>query len=205
MNQPFQPAASPNTPADETPPLRADTDPYFSIAMNVPSGPIGESTVSVPSGQTEQPESDAPSGHQNLQLGLDVLREIDVRTLQLEDSGVSEIERPMPIRNSCCIESAIESASASEPTATPQSFEGQEIVSQDESGRFIAKENSVIIIDGDEGFDYIDLSDRDVAHVTFGVASMTVLDATTGESFTIEFQNIKHALFANGQMIKLRS
>ena len=89
--------------------------------------------------------------------------------------------------------------------ATPATTQRQEVVTQqDESGRFLAQENSVIVIDGNDGFDYIDLSDRDVASVTFGDSSMSIVEAQTGESFTIEFKNIQHALFANGQMVKLR-
>lgn len=204
MNQPFQPAASPKASSNESHPLNADTDPYFSIAMNVPSGPVGTSGVSLPACHPDQPISSAPAGHESLQLGLDVLGEIDNRTWQLEESGTADDERPMPIRNAYCIEATGASMPPShcEPSEPP---ERQDVVVQSESGHFIARENCVIVIDGNEGFDYIDLSDRDVAHVTFRDSSMVVLDAETGESFTIEFQNIRHALFANGQMIHLGS
>jgi hypothetical protein len=204
MNQPFQPAASQKAPSTESQPLNADADPYFSIAMNVPSGPIGTSGVSLPVSQPGQPSLSAPAGHENLQLGLDVLGEIDNRSWQLEDPGTSDDECPMPIRNAYCNEATGASMPSShgEPSA---SSERQNVVAQSESGHFIARENCVIVIDGNEGFDYIDLSDRDIAHVTFGDSSMVVLDAETGESFTIEFQNIRHALFANGQMINLGS
>ena len=140
-----------------------------------------------------------------MQQGLEVLGEIDIRTFQLEDSGTSDQERPMPIRNSCCVEVIEDVETPCQSIATPATPQRQEVVTQqDESGRFLAQENSVIVIDGNDGFDYIDLSDRDVASVTFGDSSMSIVEAQTGESFTIEFKNIQHALFANGQMVKLR-
>ena len=55
MNQPNQPAVSPNTFADALHPLQADTDPYFSNVLNVPSGPIGSQGASLPSDQFDQP------------------------------------------------------------------------------------------------------------------------------------------------------
>ena len=128
-----------------------------------------------------------------------MLKEIDLRIYQLDAPEPEEAEHPMPIRNALCVE-APGCSPLAEPSATG---EPQQVVSQDEAGRFIARENSVVCVDGNDGFDYIDLSDRDVAHVTFGDSNMTVVDANSGESFTIQYQNVGHALFANGQMIDL--
>lgn len=204
MNQSFQP--TPSSSSGDSCPVNADVDPYYSIAMNIPSGPIsstGYQALSNPSEEVDStaaaPAPAAPRGHQNFQSGLEVLEEIDIRTFQLEDSEPQEPQRPMPIRNAFRVE-PIKSASCD---ATLKSCQPQEIVSQDEAGRFIARENSVVCVDGNEGFDYIDLSDRDIAHVTFGESCMTVVDANTGESFTIRFQNVSHALFANGKMVEL--
>lgn len=203
MNQPNQPAVSPNTFADALHPLQADTDPYFSNVLNVPSGPIGSQGASLPSSQFDQPIPAGPKGHEDLQAGIDTQGETDIRIYQLEDPDAQDSDIPMPIRNAFCIESPELESSAASCAEGLESDERQEVVCQDECGRFVVRENSVVVIDGNEGFDYIDLSDRDIAHVTFGDAKMTVMDANTGESFTIEFQNIRHALFASGQMIEL--
>ena len=203
MDQPILPAVSPSVSTDALYPLQADTDPYFSNAMNVPSGPISSQEARLCLDQLAQPVPAVAKDHEDLQAGVEVLDEIDVRIYQLEDSDTSETEVPMPIRNAFCDESPDVGSPASGCIAIHESNERQEVVCQDECGRFVAGENSVVFIDGNEGFDYIDLSDRDVVHVTFGDSKMTVLDADTGESFTVEFQNIRHALFANGQMIEL--
>jgi len=202
MNQPSQP--TPARSAGETHPLPVDNDPYYSIAMNVPSGPVSSSgyrplpSPSVDFGSAG-PANAAQQGHQSFQAGLDILEGLNTEACQLESAAAEESELPMPIRNAFCIDGT-EPSSCAEASAT---CELKKIVAQDEAGRFIASKNSVVCVDGNDGFDYIDLSDRDVAHVTFGDSCMTVVDADTGESFAIEYQNVSRALFANGQMIEL--
>ena len=207
MNQPSQPARSQDDSAEQSQPLPADTDPYYSIALNMPSGPVGSRSMSPPPTELGPTDSPAPEGLDDLQSGIDVLSEIDIRIYQLEDPTTADSDVPMPIRNACCLESP--EVPCSSPVSAPcgnelpASQQQPTLVCQNEAGQFIASQNSVIYVDGNEGFDYIDLSDRDVACVTFGDSSMVVVDAETNESFTIEFQNISHALFANGKMIEL--
>lgn len=208
MNLPAQPSSDAQTPlVDAVCAQQADTDPFFSTALNVPSGPVGTLGINFP------PEAIPASGASDPQRvtpqepNFELMEEIDIGLFQLEELDIEAPERPMPIRGAFCVDTPPSSPSidsVNEVTMVTSTGRQPEVVVQDAVGRFIAHENSVIHIDGNEGFDYIDLSDRDIAHVTFNEASLIVVDATTNESFTIEYQNITHALFSHGHMIELQ-
>ena len=211
MNFPTQPdPSSPVVHSDGEQPLQADIDPYFSPTLNLPAGPVGALGGGEPLADFCNPASVESSNLTQEESVVDLIEEIDIRVIQMDEWDLEEPCLPMPIRNAFCSESPepaiaptqcenTEHVQASQVTITGS----PEVIGQDESGRFIARQNSVMYIDGDDGFDYIDLSDRDIASVTFNPSSLDVVDGATQESFTIHYQNISRALFANGHMIDL--
>jgi hypothetical protein len=214
MNLPVQPDPEANRVFGESShSLPPGSDPYFSFTQNIPSGPIGD-LDEVPSSyvnhrvDTNIPQSD---GTTDQDPAFKLLEEIDVRIYQLEDAANGRSEPPMPIRNAFRSDEPVEITQApstdrinSADTSGTTPCAPIEVVVQDASGHFIAQDNSVVFIDGDEGFDYIDLSDRDITHVTFGESTITVTDAVNNQTFTIRYRNIQQAMFANGQMIDLK-
>jgi hypothetical protein len=67
---------------------------------------------------------------------------------------------------------------------------------------FLAEPDQVIQVDGNDGFDFIDLACFDVAHAMFGEGQI-FLDDGNGTKFQIEYHNIDTAVFANGIEIEL--
>ncbi len=209
MNQPAQLGLDALAiPADAECPRQADTDPFFSTTLNVPSGPVDALGIDVPADDSSQTASRKSNRVARQEPEPELLNGIDLHLFRLEIPDDEESEVPMPIRGAFCVDMP-ESSPSIDPdtvpsvTIAPTTGRSPQVVVQDAVGRFIARDNSVIHIDGNEGFDYIDLSDRDIAHVTFSDSSLTVVDATTNVSFTIRHQNINRALFSNGQMIEL--
>ena len=202
-------------------PQPIDTDPYFSLTLNVPSGPIGATGIGVPTSShlspdtIESPQPSVAADSYAHRRDHNMMNEFDIRGFQMGDASNQQAERPMPIRGGHCV-TKVEINNV--PSTVPCSSEPDDVsvptecslgwATQDATGRIIAHRDSVIHIDGDEGYDYIDLSDRDIAHVTFNESSLnesslTVVDALTNESFTIHYRNISQALFSNGHMIEL--
>ncbi|MFT5299966.1 MAG: hypothetical protein ACI814_000739 [Mariniblastus sp.] len=68
---------------------------------------------------------------------------------------------------------------------------------------FIAKTGEIIEVNGDEGFDHIDLACFDVSCATFTDNTIKV-DNQCGSAFEVRHQGIDFALFADGVKVKLK-
>jgi hypothetical protein len=189
----------------------AGADPYFSAQVNQPSGPIPFFVT--PDQRATSELADQTTGDHSLDDDSDFVaeRSTDIRTYATREPQ-AQPKSPMPIRGALNKDTG--GPCLAQPAAIPTTGSGEgemincletidHLIEQDVDGKFAALPGSVIEIDGNEGFDYLDLSDRDVASVTFGDGFLVVNEATPGHSFTVRYENVSRALFANGQMINL--
>jgi hypothetical protein len=71
----------------------------------------------------------------------------------------------------------------------------------DEVGVVYAQDRQVIFVDGQEGYEYIDLSCIDIGQASFQANRIHVRNGV--QEFEIDYRNVSHVLFANGQEVEL--
>jgi hemolysin activation/secretion protein len=75
---------------------------------------------------------------------------------------------------------------------------------QDElAGVIYAQDRQVIRVNGNDGYQYIDMTCFDIKQASFQGNRIHVRNGV--QEFEIEYENITHVLFANGQQVELAS
>jgi hypothetical protein len=185
-------------------PQQANEDPYFSVAINVTAGPLpaqADQAAKNP-GSSRLPASTGAINRWQDSMALP--DEVDIRGYQDEPNVALQGDQPMPIRHLPASDASENGEIASHcPVAIPTSDTNAVFVQQNVEGEFLVGDGNIAVIDGNEGYDYIDLSDRDIANVSFRDSSIVVFETEANRSFTIRYQNVDRAMFADGIVVTL--
>lgn len=170
-------------------------DPYFGGTCSFVSGPVDPCPQDTPpETQSQVPPNSVPAEDSAKETTESY--DIDIRMFQTDEpASVQPLPAPMPIRGGLAVH---------EPESRDLTPEAQpRFINQNAEGHFVAAPGSIAVIDGDEGYDYVDLTRYDIRHATFGKSCIQIVDPDNGSSFTVKHRNIPLAVFAGGQRVGL--
>lgn len=121
------------------------------------------------------------------------LNQLDALDRELTHLTASEItlDPQAPISNQ--IEPSLESLQVDSSDSSDSEL--------DEFGVIYAQNQQIIYVDGNDGFEFIDLSSFSIDQASFQANRIRI--RTESHEFEVDYRNVTHVLFANGQEVEL--